>query len=75
MIPLIFAGIAFILWALFVINVYYSTYYSSIDHINVDYIQPLVTSGTSFLASPFGKYIMTVLFFYGIYKAYTAYFS
>lgn len=75
MLPLLLAGIVFVLWALFIINVYYSTYYSSIDHINVDYIQPLINSSTSFFSSPFGKYIMTVLFFYWIYKIYTAYFS
>lgn len=69
MLPLLFAGIAFTLWALFIINIYYSTHYSSIDHVNVDYIGPLISSGQSFMSSPFWKYIMTVVILYLIYKA------
>ncbi|MFZ2255243.1 MAG: hypothetical protein WAW59_05670 [Patescibacteria group bacterium] len=75
MLPLILAGITFTIWALFIINIYYSTYYSSIDHINVDYIQPLVDGSTSFFASPFGKYFFSVLIAYLIYKGITLFLS
>lgn len=75
MLPLIFSGIAFVLWALLIITVFYSTYYSGVDHINVEYIKPLIGSTETFFASGFGKYIVSVIIVYGIYKFLTAVFS
>lgn len=75
MFPLIFSGIAFVLWALLIISVFYSTYYSGVDHINIDYIKPLVGSTETFMASGFGKYIISILIIYGIYKFLTTIFS
>ncbi len=44
MLSLVLAGIGFALWALIIINTYYSTNYSSIDHINPDYARSIFES-------------------------------
>lgn len=73
MLPLIATSITFVLWALFIITTYYSTFYSSVDHISVDYISDLI--GTEwFVHSPFGKYIMSIWLVYCIYKIFTIFF-
>ena len=74
MLPLLFAGIGFALWAILIIQTYYSTYYSSIDHISVDYIQNLIGSG-KLTDSPFFEYAMTMIVIYGIYKTLTLIFN
>lgn len=71
MIPLLLPGIALVCWALFIITIYYSTYYSSVDHIQVDYARSLFTDGQGFFASPFGKYLCAIILIYGIYKAWS----
>ena len=57
MTQLILAGVGFITWALITILIYYSTYYSPINHIES--------------ASGYMPYLIVVILFYLGYKAYT----
>ncbi len=74
MLPLIVSGIVFSLWAIFIINIYYSTHYSSVDHVNVDYLSPLLEGFDGFFVSAFGKYLMSVVLIYMTYKIVTLFF-
>ncbi len=60
MLQLVFGGISFVLWALYIILTYYSKSYSSIDHIES-------TTG-------YGGYLAAILIFYVIYKIITIFF-
>jgi hypothetical protein len=51
MLSLILAGIGFVVWALIIINTYYSTDYSSVDHLSPDYSGPIFKSGTQIFAN------------------------
>lgn len=61
MAQLIFPSIGFIIWSISIILIYYSKSYSGIDHIE---------STTNLWG-----YLMTILFFYAIYKGYTLFLS
>lgn len=74
MLSLILAGIGFVVWALIIINTYYSTDYSSVDHLSPDYARPIWESGTTLakmISSPFGSYVVSMLVIYGVYKAFS----
>lgn len=74
MLSLILAGIGFVVWALIIINTYYSTNYSSVDHLSPDYARPIFESGTTLakmISSPFGTYVISILVIYTLYKLFT----
>jgi hypothetical protein len=78
MLSLILAGIGFVVWALIIINTYYSTDYSSVDHLSPDYARPIFENGTTLskmISSPFGSYVISMIVIYTLYKLFTFWMS
>lgn len=78
MLSLILAGIGFVVWALVIINTYYSTDYSSVDHLSPDYARPIFENGTTLtkmISSPFGSYVISMIIIYTLYKLFTFWMS
>ncbi len=78
MLSLILAGVGFVVWAFIIINTYYSTDYSSVDHLSPDYARPIFENGTTLakmISSPFGSYVISIIVIYTLYKLFTFWMS